>query len=62
MKVFNQSFVHGDLQPQNVLHSAEGYKIIDFDWTGSLEPPALTSCPVPHREQSQQLNERKISW
>ena len=34
--------VHGDIRPPNVLHTASGYMIIDFDWAGRTdadEPP-----------------------
>jgi len=34
MEEFHQTYVHGDIRAPNVLHTASGYMLIDFDWAG----------------------------
>ena len=53
MGIFHEQYVHGDIRPPNVLHTATGYMLIDFDWAGSLDKP-------PHYPVGR--NHEEIDW
>jgi len=55
MQVFHRTYVHGDIRPPNVLHTASGYMLIDFDWAGRTDADELPRYPLSR-------NHADINW